>query len=89
MNELATVADFVAKLGPTGILGICLYILAKRYAALETALQTSQNARIQAAENYAQEKRQDSKEGATALLAIADRTNQTIDKVEELVRTQR
>jgi len=82
MNELKQIADFVGSLGPTALLGIGLYVLAKRYREKDSELAKSQEDRIKAAEAYAQEKRQDSKENTAALLAVADRVNQAIDRLE-------
>lgn len=75
MNEAKQIADFVGSLGPSAILGIALYVLAKRYAQKEDELRVSYQARID-----------DSKANTQALLAIADRVNLALDKVEDIGR---
>lgn len=84
MNEITTAVDWAAKLGPSGILAVGLFVLWKKQQAIELAYQTLQEKRVAEAQAYASEKRNDSKENAQALLAVADRTTQAIERLEAL-----
>lgn len=73
MNELATVADFAAKLGPVGILSIALYVLAKRHQALDEAYRALQEKRVTEAQANTQ-----------AMLAVAERVHASLERLDDL-----
>lgn len=78
MNEIKTIASFIGDLGPTALLSLGLYVLAKRYDLKDTELKQERADRLN-----------DAKANTTAMLAIADKVNQMIDKLEELFETRK
>ena len=78
-----TAIDLVAKVGPSGILATGCYFLWKDRQTLAAELRESQEKRIEESKAYAAEKRQDSKENTQALLAIAERTHQALERLDE------
>ena len=75
MNELATAADFAARLGPVGILAIGLYVLAKRHQALDEAYRALQEKRVMEAQANTQ-----------AMLAIAERVHASLERLDDATK---
>ncbi len=78
MNEAKQIADFIASLGPSALLGIALYLLAKKYQSKEDALTA-----LQQAKDALQEKRvEEQKANATAMLQLAQGSQQIMEPIK-------
>lgn len=78
MNEIKTIASFVSDLGPTALLAIGLYFLAKGYREKDGELKQERADRLK-----------DAKDTTVAMLAVAEKVNQMIDKLETLFESRK
>ena len=81
MNEITTAVDWAARLGPSGILAVGLYVLWKKQLATEAQRDALQELRVTEAKAYADRTDQRATANTTAMLALYEKVEQIVNKI--------